>query len=145
MSKVVMSLPGGMIKNSLIGAAIALGSYVTLQFLVALLVDNGVVEEGAVYLAACICAGAASFLGCAYSALRVGGGMALSAASVVIIFFMLVLTISMCAGEAGGVEMENAGGIITSMAVGGLSAAVICGVKGKGVSGERGRGKRRKK
>ena len=42
MSKLVMSLPQGMVKNSVVGGVLALASYVALQFVCALLVDRGV-------------------------------------------------------------------------------------------------------
>ena len=45
MSKVVMSLPEGMVKNCLIGGGISLLSYVLLQMLCALLVDRGVLRN----------------------------------------------------------------------------------------------------
>lgn len=41
MSKVVMSLPKGMVRDSVTGGLLALVTYVTLQLVCALLVDKG--------------------------------------------------------------------------------------------------------
>ena len=43
MSKVVMSLPKGMVKNSVVGGLLALAVYVAMQFFYALLIHRGAV------------------------------------------------------------------------------------------------------
>ena len=63
MSKVVMSLPDGMVKNCLIGGGISLLSYILLQMLCALLVDRGVLGLEQMYPLVCVTAALASFLG----------------------------------------------------------------------------------
>ena len=70
MSKVVMSLPKGMVKNSVIGGLLALISYVALQFVCAMLVDKGALGLEQLYPVVCVTAAIASFLGCGYSVLR---------------------------------------------------------------------------
>ena len=70
MSKLVMSLPQGMVKNSVVGGVLALASYVALQFVCALLVDRGVLGMESLYPMVCVAAALASFLGCGYSVLR---------------------------------------------------------------------------
>ena len=54
MSKVVMSLPQGMVKNSVIGGLLALISYVALQFVCAMLVDKGVLGLEQLYPVVCV-------------------------------------------------------------------------------------------
>ena len=78
MSKLVMSLPQGMVKNSVVGGVLALASYVALQFVCALLVDRGVLGMESLYPMVCVAAALASFLGCGYSVLRGKGGAMLT-------------------------------------------------------------------
>ena len=47
MSKVVASLPKGLMKNSVVGAVLALACYMALQFIVALLIHSEIAGEGA--------------------------------------------------------------------------------------------------
>ena len=61
MSKVVMSLPEGMVKNCLIGGGISLLSYVLLQMVCALLVDRGLLGLTQIYPLVCVTAALASF------------------------------------------------------------------------------------
>ena len=86
MSKVVMSLPKGMVKNSVVGGVLALASYVALQFVCALLVDRGVLGMESLYPMVCVAAALASFLGCGYSVLRRREAAMLSVSAVVAVF-----------------------------------------------------------
>lgn len=91
MSKVVMSLPQGMVKNSVIGGLLALISYVALQFVCAMLVDKGVLGLEQLYPVVCVTAAIASFLGCGYSVLRGKGTSMLTVPVVVVVFMTLTL------------------------------------------------------
>lgn len=142
MSKMVLSLPNGLIKNSVIGACISLASYTALQFLSAFLIHHEMLGEGVLYPMVCICAAVAAFLGCAYSALRAGGAMALNATSVVIVFLALTVAIALCTNEMGSIGMGLTG-VGIAMAVGGLAAAIVCGALGTSSRREKKRGKRR--
>ena len=124
MSKVVMSLPEGMVKNSLIGGLLALLSYVALQFLCALLVDRGVLEFSQLYPLVCVTAGVASFLGCGYSVLRGKGRSMLPVPVVGVVFLTLTVTAALLTTET--VRIENGlTGLGLSMAAGGLLAALV--------------------
>ena len=70
MSKVVMSLPKGMVKDVTVGTVVSLGTYVGLQFLWALLIDRGMLGMERLYPLVCIAAALASFLGCGCTLLR---------------------------------------------------------------------------
>ena len=102
MSKVVMSLPEGLVKDSLIGGLLALLSYVALQFICALLVDRGVLGLDQIYPLVCVTAAAASFLGCGYSVLKGKGTSMLSVPVVVVVFLTLTL-----AAQIGGVTCQE--------------------------------------
>lgn len=136
MSKVVLSLPSGMVKNSVVGALLSLACYIVLQFPVALLLHNEVLGEGALYPAVCVCAALAAFSGCAYSALRSGEGMVLSAASVVLVFLVLTVAVALCTNEVGTLG-AGLTGVGAAMAVGGLAAALVCGAMGRKPSSRR--------
>lgn len=122
MSKVVMSLPKGVVKNSAIGAVIALASYIGLQLVCALLIDRGVVGMETLYPMVCVTAAAASFLGCGYSVLR--GRRILTVPVVVAVFLTLTLAAALLTADAVAVE-NGLTGIGLSMAAGGLGAALV--------------------
>ena len=124
MSKVVMSLPEGMVKNSLIGGLLALLSYVALQFLCALLVDRGILALDQIYPLVCVTAAAASFLGCGYSVLRGKGTSMLSVPVVVVVFLTLTLAAALFTADAVSIE-NGLTGLGLSMAAGGLLAALV--------------------
>lgn len=124
MSKVVMSLPEGMVKNSLIGGLLALLSYVALQFLCALLVDNGLLELDQIYPLVCVTAAVASFLGCGYSVLRGKGASMLPVPAVVVVFLTLTLAAALFTADAVSIE-NGLTGLGLSMAAGGLLAALV--------------------
>ena len=132
MSKVVMSLPEGMVKNCLVGGGISLLSYVLLQMLCALLVDRGVLGLDQIYPLVCITAAAASFLGCGYSVLKGKGTSMLSVPVVVVVFLSLTLAAALVTTDLG-----------LSMAAGGLLAALVGYNLPKGKRGRT--GTRRKK
>ena len=124
MSKIVMSLPEGMVKNSLIGGLLALLSYVALQFLCALLVDNGLLELDQIYPLVCVTAAVASFLGCGYSVLRGKGASMLPVPAVVVVFLTLTLAAALLTADAVSIE-NGLTGLGLSMAAGGLLAALV--------------------
>ena len=124
MSKVVMSLPEGMVKNSLIGGLLALLSYVALQFVCALLVDRGVLAMEQIYPLVCVTAALASFLGCGYSALRGKGTSMLTVPVVVVVFLTLTLAAALFTADAVSIE-NGLTGLGLSMAAGGLLAALV--------------------
>ena len=61
MSKVVMSLPKGMVKSSVIGGFIALAAYVVLQLVCALLIHRELLGEESLYPMVCAAAAAAYY------------------------------------------------------------------------------------
>lgn len=124
MSKVVMSLPEGMVKNSLVGGLIALVSYAGLQLLCALLVDKGVLGLEQIYPLVCVTAALASFLGCGYSVLKGKGTSMLSVPVVVVVFLVLTLAAALLTTEAVSIE-NGLTGLGLSMAAGGLLAALV--------------------
>ena len=124
MSKVVMSLPKGMIRNCLMGGIIALLSYLALQFACALLVHREVVGMEALYPMACASAGIAAFLGCGYSVLRRREGSVLTASVVVVVFLTVTLAAAFLTTDSISVA-NGLTGIGLSMAAGGLAAALI--------------------
>lgn len=143
MSKVVVSLPQGMVKNSVIGGVLALASYVALQFLWALLIDRGLLGFDGLYPLVCVSAAVASFLGCGYSVLRRSGSSMLSVPVVIAVFLTLTLAAALLTADAVAIE-NGLTGIGLSMAAGGLLAALIGGrLPGRG--GGRGRHKSRRK
>ncbi len=106
MSKVVMSLPEGMVKNCLIGGGISLLSYVLLQMVCALLVDRGLLGLTQIYPLVCVTAALASFLGCGYSVWKGKGTSMLSVPVVVVVF---LITKWLCAGGRGRLFISDAG------------------------------------
>lgn len=138
MSKIVMSLPKGMVKNTVLGGVLALGSYVALQFVCALLVDRGVLGMERLYPMVCVSAALASFLGCGYSVLR--GKSMLSVPAVVVVFLTLTLAAAFLTADAIAVE-NGLTGLGLSMAAGGLLAALV----GGGVPRGNGRSRTRKR
>ena len=124
MSKVVTSLPEGLLKNSVVGAVLAVLCYVSLQFVVALLIHGEVVGEGAMYPMVCTAAGLSSCLGCGYCAVKGGGGRVLSASAVVLVFLVITVAVGSLASEVG---MMGGGltGVGSAMAAGGLLAALM--------------------
>lgn len=143
MSKIVMSLPDGMIKGGCIGAAVSLICYALLQLLVAFLICEEIIGEEMLRSAVCISAGVSSFVGCWCGAVRSKKGTVFSAVTVVSVFFVLTLLIGFLLGELG-VNGDILVGVGTSMSVGGLVAAFICGARGNRVGSRVEKGKRRR-
>lgn len=124
MSKVVMSLPKGMVKNSVVGGLLALGAYIALQFLFALLIDRGVVGMERLYPMVCVAAAFSSFLGCGYSVIKGKGTSMLTVPVVVAVF--LTLTLAAAFFTADAIRVENGlTGLGLSMTAGGLLAALV--------------------
>ena len=124
MSKVVMSLPKGMVKSSIIGGFIALAAYVALQLLCALLVHRELLGEESLYPMVCVAAAAASFLGCGYSVLSRREGAVLTVSAVTIVFLALTLAVALLTEKTVAVE-NGLVGVGLSMAAGGLAAALV--------------------
>ena len=142
MSKVVMSLPKGMVKDVTVGTVVSLGTYVGLQFLWALLIDRGMLGMERLYPLVCIAAALASFLGCGCTLLRGREGSMLSVPVVVVVFLSLTLAAALVTTDA--VQIENGlTGLGLSMAAGGLLAALVGYNLPKGKRGRT--GTRRKK
>lgn len=137
MSKVVMSLPKGMIKDSVIGGVLALASYTALQLVCALLIDKGVLGMERLYPMVCVAAFLASFLGCGYSVLKGKGTSMLTVPVVVAVFMTLTLAAALLTADTIAIE-NGVTGLGLSMAAGGLLAALVGGNLPKG-----GRKKRR--
>lgn len=128
MSKIVMSLPEGMVKNVCVGAVASLVTYVLFQFAVAFLIGKEVVGEEMMYPAVCVSAGMSSFVGC-----RIQRGVSLSAMAVSAVFLVLTVVIGFLSGAELDADMIV--GIGAAMSVGGLTAAALGGTgdrKGKG-------------
>ena len=138
MSRVVVALPKGMVRHSVIGGAVALGCYVALQFVWALLIHKEVMGEELLYPAVCISAAAASFLGCMYSLLSSGAARMLPVSAVVAVFLSVTMTAALLTAETVAVS-NGLTGVGLSMAAGGLLAALLGG------SGRRGRSRRRRR
>lgn len=143
MSKIVMSLPEGMIKTGVNGAFISLVCYVLLQFLSAFLICREIAGEEMLYPMVCLSAGISAFAGCWYGTARSKKGGVLGAATVVIVFLALTVMIGLLCGKVGAVG-NGLVGVGVSMSVGGLAAALFTAVKGEGVGVKRERGKRRR-
>lgn len=143
MSKIVMSLPEGMIKTGVNGAFISLVCYVLLQFLSAFLICREIAGEEMLYPMVCLSAGISAFAGCWYGTARSKKGGVLGAATVVIVFLALTVMIGLLCGKVGAVG-NGLVGVGVSMSVGGLSAALFSAVKGEGAGVKRERGKRRR-
>ena len=146
MSKIVFSFPGGMVKNSIIGAVVSLGCYVLLQFLVAFLVCEELIGESLVYVAVCVAAAVSAFAGCFVGASRTGRGGVLSVSTVVAVFLVLTVAVALCAGETETIS-SGLPGVGLAMAAGGLGAAFLRGILGnaKGTRLESGRNRRRRR
>jgi len=119
-----MSLPKGMVKNSLIGGMLALLSYVVLQFICAMLIDKGVLGMEQLYPVVCVTAAIASFLGCGYSVLRGKSVSMLSVPVVVVVFMTLTLAAALLTADAISID-NGVTGLGLSMAAGGLLAALV--------------------
>ena len=137
MSKVVMSLPKGMVGGSVTGGLLALVTYVALQLVCALLVDKGVLGLEQLYPLVCVTAAIASFLGCGYSVLKGKGASMLTVPAVVAVFMTLTLAAALFTADTIAIE-NGVTGLGLSMAAGGLLAALVGGNLPKG-----GRKKRR--
>ena len=85
-SKPAISLPKGIVRDSLIGGAIALGAYILLQFFCALLIDRELLGLEKLYPMVCVAAAVSAFLGCGYSVLRRKEAAILSVSAVVAVF-----------------------------------------------------------
>lgn len=142
MSKVVMSLPQGMVKNSVVGGLLALLSYAALQLVCALLIDKGILPLEHLYPAVCITAAAASFIGCGYSVLMGKGASMLSVPVVVVVFMTLTLAAALLTADTISIE-NGVTGLGLSMAAGGLLAALAGSNLPKNRSAARSRRKRR--
>lgn len=127
MSKIVMSLPDGMVKGVCAGAAVSLISYILLQFFTAFLISEELVSGEVLCFMVCMSAGLSSFMGC-----RVKKGAVLSAATVVAVFLVLTVVIGFLGSESG-VNGDMLVRVGVAMSVGGLVAAALDGVRwGKG-------------
>jgi len=126
MSKVVMSLPEGILKRSFVGGIIALAAYVVLQFLCAFLIHKEILSPQLMYQAVCISAAIASFLGCGYSVVKGRSAMMLSVSAVIVVFLALTVAVALFAAESISVE-RGLTGVGLSMAAGGLASALIGG------------------
>ena len=124
MSKVVMSLPNGMVKNSVIGGLLSLVSYVALQLICAILAAKGMIGLEQLYPLVCITAAIASFLGCGYSVLRGKGTSMLTVPAVVVVFMTLTLVAALLTTDTIAIE-NGVTGLGLSMAAGGLLAALV--------------------
>lgn len=124
MSKVVMSLPKGMVKNSVTGGCVALAAYVALQLLCALLIHKELLGEDVLYPMVCVAAAVASFLGCGYSVLTRQEGAILTVSAVTAVFLLLTLAVALLANRSVAVE-NGLVGVGLSMAAGGLLAALV--------------------
>ena len=124
MSKVVMSLPKGMVKSSVIGGFIALAAYVVLQLVCALLIHRELLGEESLYPMVCVAAAAASFLGCGYSVLSRREGAVLTVSAVTIVFLALTVAAALITRKTVAVE-NGLVGVGLSMAAGGLAAALV--------------------
>ena len=130
-SKPAISLPKGIVRDSLIGGAIALGAYILLQFFCALLIDRELLGLEKLYPMVCVAAAVSAFLGCGYSVLRRKEAAILSVSAVVAVF--LAVTLAAAFITAATVAVENGlTGVGLSMAAGGLTAAMAGSARPKG-------------
>lgn len=143
MSKVVMSLPKGTVKNSVAGGVIALAAYVGLQGVWALLIHRELLGMEQLYPLVCAAAATASFLGCGYSLLKGREAPVLSVSVVVAVFLTLTLAAAFVTADAIAVE-NGLTGIGLSMAAGGLASAVV-GARLASRRGKAGKGRARKR
>lgn len=144
MSKEIGSLLERLLKNSAVGAVIALLCYVTLQLLCALMIHCETVGEGMIYPMVCVSAGVSSFLGCVYSVMRGGDGHILSASAVAVVFLTLTVVIGLLSCESGSIG-NGLVGIGSAMAVGGLLSAAVPALVKRGGGKMKGRGRRNRR
>ena len=107
-SKPAISLPKGIVRDSLIGGAIALGAYILLQFFCALLIDRELLGLEKLYPMVCVAAAVSAFLGCGYSVLRRKEAAILSVSAVVAVFLAVTLAAAFITA-AGGLTAAMAG------------------------------------
>lgn len=139
-SKPAISLPKGIVRDSLVGGAIALAAYILLQFLCALLIDRELLGLEKLYPMVCVAAAVSAFLGCGYSVLRRKEAAILSVSAVVAVFLAVTLAAAFVTAETVAVE-NGLTGVGLSMAAGGLAAALAGSLR---QTGGRTRGKRQK-
>lgn len=144
MSKTVARSSEGLLKNSLIGAIIALVSYVVLQCPVALLIHYEILAVEMLYPMVCVAAGLSSFLGCIFSVMRAGEGGVLSATAVALVFLAVTAVVGLLSGETG-VIAAGLTGIGGAMVAGGLLAAAVPAVLKRGYRRDKVRGRRNKR
>ena len=130
-SKPAISLPKGIVRDSLIGGAIALGAYILLQFFCALLIDRELLGLEKLYPMVCVAAAVSAFLGCGYSVLRRKEAAILSVSAVVAVFLAVTLAAAFITAETVAVE-NGLTGVGLSMAAGGLTAAIAGSARPKG-------------
>ena len=130
-SKPAISLPKGIVRDSLIGGAIALGAYILLQFFCALLIDRELLGLEKLYPMVCVAAAVSAFLGCGYSVLRRKEAAILSVSAVVAVFLAVTLAAAFITAEIVAVE-NGLTGVGLSMAAGGLTAAMAGSARPKG-------------
>ena len=130
-SKPAISLPKGIVRDSLIGGAIALGAYILLQFFCALLIDRELLGLEKLYPMVCVAAAVSAFLGCGYSVLRRREAAMLSVSAVVAVFLAVTLAAAFITAETVAVE-NGLTGVGLSMAAGGLTAAMAGSARPKG-------------
>ena len=130
-SKPAISLPKGIVRDSLIGGAIALGAYILLQFFCALLIDRELLGLEKLYPMVCVAAAVSAFLGCGYSVLRRKEAASLSVSAVVAVFLAVTLAAAFITAETVAVE-NGLTGVGLSMAAGGLTAAMAGSARPKG-------------
>lgn len=124
MSKIVMSLPKGMVKSSGLGGVAALVVYVLLQMVCALLIEREVVGVELLYPMVCVTAAVASFAGCLCCVLWGKDRSVLSVSAVVIVFLTLTLAAALLTADTIAVE-NGLTGVGLGMAAGGLLAAIL--------------------
>lgn len=144
MSKTVARSPEGLLKNSLIGAIIALVSYVVLQCPVALLIHYEILAVEMLYPMVCVAAGLSSFFGCIFSVMRAGEGGVLSATAVALVFLAVTAVVGLLSGETGAIA-AGLTGIGGAMVAGGLLAAAVPAVLKRGYRRDKARGGRNKR
>lgn len=130
-SKPAISLPKGIVRDSLIGGAIALGAYILLQFFCALLIDRELLGLEKLYPMVCVAAAVSAFLGCGYSVLRRKEAAILSVSAVVAVFLAVTLAAAFITAETVAVE-NGLTGVGLSMAAGGLTAAMAGSARPRG-------------
>ena len=145
MSKVVMSLPKGMGRNSVIGGGAALVVYTLLQMVCALLIHREVVGVELLYPMVCFTAAAAAFVGCLLCMLWGKDRSVLTVSAVVAVFLTLTLAAAFLTADAVAMQGGLAG-VGLGMAAGGLCAVIVVpsGEKRGRRDGKKRRSKRRR-